>query len=335
MNRRMLIAAAAAVAALAALAPAVAPRAETELKLAHFLPPRHQLHTQVFVPLAEEVKKISGGKLTIRIFPAGELGKGPNEQFKRAQTGIADIAFGLAGYTSAQFPATLLIELPGVAANTVEATEQLWRVLDARLKGEFRGTKVLGLWVNDTNLLLTRAKAIKAIDDVKGLKIRVPSALAGEVVKAWGGTPVAMPVDQVYQAMDTGVVDGAYIGPSALRSFRLNEVANHLTVGTPTAFAAQYLVMNEGKWNGLSPDEKAWLEKAVGLEFSKNAARIYEKEGDSGVAAFKEKKPVSQVDAAEAAKFQAAADRVIAAHVAELERKNIPAGKILAAMKGK
>lgn len=331
MNRCVLI-----FAACAAVLPLLAPAAaQTELKLAHFLPPRHQLHTQVFVPFADAVKANSGGKLTVRIFPAGELGKGPNEQFKRAQSGIADIAFGLAGYTSAQFPATLLIELPGVASDTADATAKLWRVLDAHLKGEFKGTRVLGLWVNDTNLLLTRAKAIKAVDDVKGLKIRVPSALAGEVVKAWGGTPVAMPVDQVYQAMDTGVVDGAYIGPSALRSFRLAEVANHLTIGTPTAFAAQFLVMNEGKWNALSADEKAWLEKAAGPALSAAAARVYAIEGDGGVAAFREKKPVSQVDAGEAAKFRAAAERVVAAHVAELEKKGVPAGKILAAMKGR
>jgi len=330
MNRRTFVVALAVAPVLAA--PALA---QTELKLAHFLPPRHQLHTKIFRPLAADLGKLSRENLTIRIYPSGELGKGPNEQFNRAKSGIADITFGLAGYTSAQFPATLLAELPGVAATTAEATEKLWRVLDAHLKKEFAGTKVLGLWVNDTNLLLTRTKPIKTLDDVRGLKIRVPSALAGEVVKAWGGTPVAMPVDQVYQAMDTGVVDGAYIGPSALRSFRLNEVAGHLMLGTPAAFAVQFLIMNEAKWNSLKPEEKAWLEQATGLDFSKKAAIIYEEEGNGGVALFKEKKPVTEIAAAEAARFQTAADKVVAAHVAELEKKGTPAGKILAEMKGK
>jgi TRAP-type C4-dicarboxylate transport system substrate-binding protein len=333
MIRRTLVATMAAAIPLSAAAPAAL--AQTELKLAHFLPPRHQLHGKVFTPLAAELAKISGGKLTIRIYPAGELGKGPGEQFKRAQSGIADIAFGLAGYTSAQFPATLLAELPGIAANPDEATEKLWRVLDPHLKKEFAGTKVLGLWVNDTNLLLTRNRPIKALDDVKGLKIRVPSALAGEVVKAWGGTPVAMPVDQVYQSLDTGVVDGAYIGPSALRSFRLNEVAGHLMLGTPTAFAVQFLVMNEAKWSALKPEEKGWLEQATGLALSRKAARIYEEEGDGGIALFKEKKPATEIAPAEAAKFQAAADKVVAQHVAELEKKGVPAAAILAALKGK
>lgn len=323
--------------AVAAVFAAAAPpaRAETELTLAHFMPPRHALHAKLFAPLAAELAKTSGGKLTIRIHPAGELGKGPAEQFKRAQTGIADIAFGIPGYTSAQFPATLLIELPGLAKDPADATERLWRVFDARLKSEFKGTKVLGLWVNDTNVLLTRAKPVATLADMKGLKFRVPSALAGEVVRAWGATPVAMPVDQVYQAMDTGVVDGTYIGASALGSFRLNEVANQMILGTPTAFAVQYLVMNEAKWTALTAEEKGWLEKATGLALSKRAAQTYEDDGRGGIALFEKKKPATNLAAAEAAKFQQAADGVIAAHVAALEKTGIPAGKILAEMKGK
>ncbi len=60
--------------------------AQTELKIAHFMSPKHPMHEHMLAPLVDELKQVSGGKLTARIYPVGELGKGP--QLKRAQSGI-------------------------------------------------------------------------------------------------------------------------------------------------------------------------------------------------------------------------------------------------------
>ena len=68
-----------------------------ELKLAHFMSPKHPMHVHLMAPMVKELAKASGGDLTIRIYPGGELGKGPAAQFKRAVTGVADITFGLHG----------------------------------------------------------------------------------------------------------------------------------------------------------------------------------------------------------------------------------------------
>ncbi|WP_250637308.1 hypothetical protein [Salipiger sp. CCB-MM3] len=57
--------------------------------------------------------------------------------------------------------------------------------------------------------------------DIKGLKIRVPSRNTGLLVEAWGATPVSMPVSEIYNAMQTGVIDGAMIDTTATRAFRL------------------------------------------------------------------------------------------------------------------
>ena len=77
-------------AATAALAPVEA--FATELKLAHFTSPRHPMDRFFMRPWSEELARMSNGELTVRIFPAGELGKGPQQQFKRAVDGAADIA---------------------------------------------------------------------------------------------------------------------------------------------------------------------------------------------------------------------------------------------------
>jgi TRAP-type C4-dicarboxylate transport system substrate-binding protein len=322
-------------AAAAALALAVGTaHAQSELKIAHFMSPKHPMHEHMLVPMSEALKTASGGKLTARIYPAGELGKGPQEQLKRAQTGVADIAFGLFGYTSAQFPGSLLVELPGLAASPAAATEMMWRAFPLT-KNEFKGVKILALWVNDTAVLITRTKPVTALADVKGLKIRAPSAVAADFIRAWGAVPVTIPVDGVYQAMDTGIVDGVYIGASGIRSFRLHEVGGHLTLGLPGAFTAFYLVMNEAKWNGLGAEEQRWLEQVTGKSASLAAAAAYHRDGEQGIALFRSKKPVHKLEGAAAAEFQKAADELISKTVQDLENKGTPATRILEAMRSR
>jgi TRAP-type C4-dicarboxylate transport system substrate-binding protein len=62
-----------------------------DFSLAHFMPPSHTRHESVFVPLVEEVKEKADGELTINIYPAGELGAGPQQQYSRAVEGVADL----------------------------------------------------------------------------------------------------------------------------------------------------------------------------------------------------------------------------------------------------
>ena len=95
-----------------------------ELKLADFQPPTHPYVANVYAPLQAEVKDKTGGQLSVRLYMGGELGAGPAEQFTRAVNGVADIAFALPGYTAANFPKTLLTELPGVI-DPVKGTERV------------------------------------------------------------------------------------------------------------------------------------------------------------------------------------------------------------------
>ena len=99
-----------------------------ELKLAHFMPLVHILHQKVFLPLAENLAKATGGVLTIKIYLSEALGKGPVQQYKRAVEGVADITFCILSYTASLFPRTLMLALPGVAGSAEESTRKLWDV---------------------------------------------------------------------------------------------------------------------------------------------------------------------------------------------------------------
>ncbi|MEL7114778.1 MAG: TRAP transporter substrate-binding protein DctP, partial [Pseudomonadota bacterium] len=191
-----------------------------ELKLAHFASTKYHLHVEMFTPLAEQLADATGGETTIKIYPGGELGAGPAKQYDRALDGVADISYALPGYTASQFKKTLLVELPGVVTPGANKTEQLWQDI-GMLDREFRRTKLLGLWTAGNAMIMTSEKRIETLADLAGLKIRVPSKNTGRLVEAWGATAVSMPITQVYQAIETEVVDGVLVDGSVLTSFKL------------------------------------------------------------------------------------------------------------------
>ncbi len=304
-----------------------------ELKLAHFMSPKHPMDRFIMRPWTKEIAKLSGGSLTVRIYPGGALGKGPVAQFKRAVDGIADITFGLPGFTSKLFPRTGVIELPGIAETSASATNKLWDAFSL-IAPEWRRVKVLALWTNDRQLLMTRDKPIRSVADMKDMKFRVPSKAQGVAIKALGGVPVFMPINRVYNALNTGVIDGVMTGPSTIGSFKFHEVAKYFTVGLPIGRSPFFLVMNRSTWKGLTAEQKAMVEKTTGRGLSVRASKFYMKAGAKGlgIVAKSKKHEIIRMSGAELAKAKAILKASRVKQVADLEAKGIPALKILKAM---
>ncbi|MGP1395907.1 MAG: TRAP transporter substrate-binding protein [Inquilinaceae bacterium] len=268
--------------ALSAVLMAAQAAGADELKLAHFMPPQHPMDRGVMTPLMEELAEATGGDLTIRIYPAGELGKGPAQQYKRVVTGVADIAFGIPSYTPTQFERTTLVHMPGLFASGEAATNALWDNLDL-IEEEFAEAKILGLWANNPAILVSRTKPVRTMADLEGMKVRTPNPVMADVLAAWGAIPVSMPVTDTYNAMNTGVIDAVMLGPSGIRSYKLNEVAAAITVNLPSAVDSFYLLMNKASWEGLDEAEQATLEDLTGRELSLRGARAFYEAGQSGL----------------------------------------------------
>ena len=239
-----------------------------EIKLAHFMSPKHPMHRTIFEPWSKEIAEKSGGKLTVKIFPGGALGKGPRAQFKRAVDGIADVTFGLPGFTPDLFKRITIIELPGMASDAVDGANKIWDAIDL-VSPEWKKVKVLALWVNSRQLLISRNKPIRTLADLKGMKIRTPSRVQATMLKSLGAIPVPMPINRVYNSLRTGDIDAIMTGPSTIKSFKLHEVGNYFTVGIKWGRSPFFLVMNENSWNGLSPEHK----KLVALKQQKNQCK--------------------------------------------------------------
>ncbi|MFZ2101671.1 MAG: TRAP transporter substrate-binding protein [Oricola sp.] len=304
-----------------------------ELKLADFQPPTHFIVDTTYTPFAKAISDATGGDTTVKVFMGGELGAGPAEQYNRVVDGVADIAFGLPGYTASNFPLTLLNELPGVI--TVETGTQAMMDHVDMLADEYKRVQLVGLWNNAPNLILTGEKPIRSMADLAGLNIRVPSRNAGVIVQAWGANPVSMPAPEIYNAMQTGVIDGAMIDPTTLKSFKLAEVTKFVTQGMDTTISEFFLIMNRDNFDAL--DETA--QKAVldaGREAALTSAAAWLDVADKAMADFAaaEGKEVITLSDEEAVKFNEASAAAVEQIVNEADAAGLPAKAYIAALKG-
>ncbi len=302
-----------------------------DLKLADFQPAGHPFVEKVYKPMGQEVSDATDGTVTIKVYPGGELGAGPAEQYSRVVNGVTEIAFGLPGYTAANFPKTLLTELPGVLY-TQTGTDRILANLDA-LAQDYRRVALLGLWTNAPNLLLMGDKEVRSPDDLKGMKIRVPSRNAGLVVEAWGATPVSMPAPEIYSSIQTGVIDGAVIDATTLRTFKLKEVTNVVVQGMKPTISTFFLIMNRDAYADLPEAAQSALREA-GRKASVAANSIQLAGAAAALEDFAslEGKTVITLTPEEAAAFDAASATVTASVIGEGDSAGLDASGYVAAL---
>ena len=166
-----------------------------DIKIASFPGPKHPINAHLFEPWMATINGMNKG-LDVKLYVAGKLGKGPAKQFKRAVDGVADVSFGLQGYTSKQFRATTLVELANVMTNAVDGTKRLQTAYakSAAVRKEYEKVHVLGIWTIDVPILMTKDKPIKSIADLKGLKRSRP----------WHGRRRSRVTDSASQFQDQG-----------------------------------------------------------------------------------------------------------------------------------
>ena len=298
---------------------AAAPLAAQELKFANFTPPFHTVNASVIEKLNADLSAATGGSLTVRGYHGGELGAGPVEQYVRAVQGVADITWGLPGYTSQQFEKTMIVELPGVVPEGKSGADALCDAM-GEISGEFPGTVPVALWTSEPNIMIMKDKVVRTPADLAGLKIRVAGATAGKVAEALGATPVQMPINQVYNSLQTGLIDGVFTGSSTLNDFKLDEVADAFTIGAPLGRLAFFAVMGQNAYDGLSDDAKAAFDASSGCALGNNAETAWNVTGEEGVARARQDGKNTFVDLTpeETQAFADAVSGVVAEYVASV-----------------
>ena len=330
--RAALVSVTAAVLAFASAARADDARTIT-LRLAHFVDTAHPAHARVLVPWSGRLARDSGGRLRVSIHPAGELGRDPPGQLARLKAGSVDIVWGLPGYTAALFPRTLLASLPDMAKAAVPGTRMLWRVFQEHLAPEFGDVKVLGLWMNEPALLLTRRLQVREPDDLAGRVIRPPTVVGDRLLEAWGARVAKSRIEQSLPGLREGSLDGVLMDAGAIGAFGLQREARFALDGLPSVAAVFYLLMNRRAWDALPADLQAALGRESGERLSLEGACAYAEQGAAALAAMRGAGVVIARPAADARTlFAARASALALEEVTRLEAAGIPARKVVDSM---
>ncbi len=157
-----------------------------------------------------------------------------------------------------------LTELPGMATSGGDGTKKIWANFDKFLSREFKEAKVLGLWNSDSAALMSKNKPIRRLEDLRGLKIRTPSAAQSAQLTALGATPIDMPANQIYNNLDRGVVDAAMIPMSAAIDFKLIEVARYFTLDAPLGRSNFLVAMNRARYDRLPANLRKLIDDTTG-----------------------------------------------------------------------
>ena len=301
-----------------------------ELRLSTFVPPVHVIYREILTPWAEEVAKATHGEVKVTLYSSMQLGGKPPDLFRQVIDGVVDLTFTLPGYTSAAFPRTQMIELPGLKQDGIAATNMMWDVLDPYLLPEYEGTKVIALWGAEDAGLMSRGKAYRTMDDLKGLRVRAPSAQQAKQLLAMGAVPIAAPITEVYPGLERGTMDGAMVPFTTIVDFRLGEVARGFTISGPIfGRSAFVVVMNRKKYDSLSPKARAAIDKLSGRQLSVRATEVYIKRAEQGVNSVRGKADVVTLSADEQRRIGGVLRPIIDEWVKESEAKGIPAREML------
>lgn len=249
--------------AAAALLTAPAAMAKVKLKVSHYLPTVHGIHTDFIEPWTKTIAECTGGEVEFEIFPAGtQLGNVARQQ-EQVMAGVVDIANGLTGIPRGRFPRTSLIDMPFLTDDAGAASYALWKIFPEYLAPEYKGLKVLALYAHNGGVLHTRDRKVETMEDMKGLRIRTPSPAVSEMLTYLGADPQGMPPGQVYESLQRGVIDGTVFPWDPVKSFGLNEVLqNHLELGAYTV--SFFYVMNQRSYDRLSNKAKACIDENSG-----------------------------------------------------------------------
>src|SRR4051812_42699322 len=251
---------AAGIASLAGLAFASPARAQAPLTYSSWVPPTHHL-TVWQANWASEVEKATGGRVKFQSLPKAPAAA-PGT-FDAVRDGLVDLSFVTASYTPARHILPLIAELPGAGAtaeiNSVAFSRIHWKYFQQ--VGEYKGVKLLGVWTHGPGQMFTK-KPLKSLAEFQGQKIRTGGGIAEAVANALGASAFVKPAPESYELLNSGVADGVFFPFESIASFKLDKVIGQATVFPGGLYSSAFgFFMNEDKWNKLSKQDQAIIEK--------------------------------------------------------------------------
>jgi tripartite ATP-independent transporter DctP family solute receptor len=240
---------------------------------------------EAVVRLGKKLEAATGGRLSIQMYPSMQLG-GEKEMIEQAQVGALAMARISVGPMGPLVPELNVFNLPFMFRDDAHMEKVIDGPIGDELLKKLSDHPTAGLiglcWMNaGTRNVYNSKKPVRSLDDLKGLKIRMMgNPVFVDTMNALGGNGVAMGFDQLVNAMQTGVVDGAennyptYATGQHFRYARYYSLTGHLMI-------PEILVFSKRTWQTLTPDDQALITKFAKEAQQEERALWYEMERKS------------------------------------------------------
>jgi len=228
--------------------------------------------------MGKKLEAATNGRMSVQMYAAMQLG-GEKEAIEQAQVGALQMARVSVGALGPVVDDVNVFNLPFLFRNTAH----MQKVIDGEIGQELLDkisnsptSRLIGLCWMDAgarNVYDTK-KPIKAIEDLKGQKVRVMgNPMFVDMMNALGGNGIAMGYDQVFSALQTGVIDGAENNPPSFVFDNHYTVAKYYTL-TEHLIVPEIVVFSKRTWDALSKDDQA-LVKKLGRETQLDQRKLW------------------------------------------------------------
>ena len=249
--------------AVSAVLPLAAHAQAMKLTLGHGAAPENPRHV-ASLKFAEAVKAKTGGRIEVQVAPSAQLGDDA-AMVTAVRTGALDMSANSQGAVSAAVPEYAAFGMPFMFSSPAAA----FKLLDGPLGKELadrsaeKGLVLLGTWDNGIRHMTNSKRPITKVEDMKGLKMRVPpDATLVDIMKSLGAEAQQIRFAELYVALQQGVVDGQENPLVNIHASKLYEVQKHLAL-TNHQFQMTPFVMSKRTWDKLSDGDKKAVQEAA------------------------------------------------------------------------
>lgn len=304
------------------------------LRVAHFWPPQALSQRKVLEPWCAQIAQESKGGLKCQIYPAMQLGGTPAQLIDQVADGVADIVWTLPGYTAGRYPAMEAFELPFMTTQAQGASRAAWLYAQRYAQKDFARVKPLAFHVHDAGHVHNNQHPIRTLADFQGLKMRAPTRLTNKMLAAFGATPVAMPLPTLTESLSKGVIDGYVLPWEVIPTVKLHEVTRYHSEGPadgPSLYTAVFIIaMNPAKYDSLSPELKAVIDRNSGLAWSAHIGQVWDESAmDARARAVGHGNHFTRINAGEFARWRAVGQKLTTDWVQEMNAKGYAGQEML------
>jgi TRAP-type transport system periplasmic protein len=302
-----------------------------ELKFAYHAATTADITSMGLEPWAREVEKATGNRVKLTSYPQQTLAK-MADAYDATANGVTDLCWIFVGMMPGRFPLAEISGLPFLGLQDALAAslclQHLYETFP-EVRNEYATVKFLFATSEPPTPICSRSKAIRKLEDLSGLKFRVPGGPPTTWFKSANAVPISMGNNEVFENLQKGVLDGFTMPIHASTPYKLETITKYYT---DARFNNSQLIMaaNQKKWDSLPDDIKKAIEsvsgtagsKFIGIANDKSAAHSWQVVKDAGA-------EVITLSKEEQARWVDLAKPISRDFVATLDAKGLPGTKVL------